>query len=183
MLFKIATSLIYQMTEKEEVEQIKLRKKFARTFDDYISYVFFVAPIGFIIIGYSMITNYFKFNNPVNILISGISIFAFGLTTVFFFFRKFNENIKFETISISPDMNIDVLADKLNVEFGSCRLVINKTLQKIELITNTSALSWGEQVTLLFDSDTILINSRPIGKQPFTIFQDKQNIRKIKKLL
>jgi len=46
-----------------------------------------------------------------------------------------------------------------------------------------SAFSWREQVTIIYNGDEILLNSRPTGSQPFTINRDKVNARKFAEAL
>lgn len=51
--------------------------------------------------------------------------------------------------------------------------------------TNWSGFSWGEQITLVVDEYSVLINSRPDddARQPITIIKDRQNIKKLKKII
>jgi len=56
--------------------------------------------------------------------------------------------------------------------------------EKIEFLDKVCFLSGGVYVTIIkYDDNNILINTRPFGKQPFTINRDRVNYKRIKTLL
>ena len=172
------------MTEKETIEQIIATKKSPRTFDDYTNYVFLVAPIAFVAIGISMILNYFKFDSGLPVLSVGILLFSLGVGFAFFVLKRLSDNVTFTTVSSVAKEDIDKVAEKLRQQFKLRRVDVNKDLNRIIAFTKTTAFSWGEQLTLIFDKDDILINSRPSGtRQPLTIIKDRQNIKKLEQIL
>jgi hypothetical protein len=172
------------MTEKETIEHIITTRKFPRTFDDYTNYFFLVFPIAIIAIGFSMIYNYIKFDSGLPILIVSILFISLGIVFAFFVLKRLNDNITFRSILAVTDDNIDNVAEKLNQKFNLRRVDVNKDLNRIVAFTKTTAFSWGEQLTLVFDKDCILINSRPSGsRQPLTIIKDRQNIKKLERIL
>ncbi len=172
------------MTEKETVEHIISTRKSPRTFDDYTNYVILVAPLVFIAIGLSMIYNYFKFNSGLPILIVGVLLISFGIFLAFFVLKRLDDNITFRSIPDVAADDIHSVAQKLRQNFKLQRVLVNKDLKKIVAFTNTTGFSWGEQLTLVFEKDCILINSRPSGsRQPITIMKDRQNIKKLEQIL
>jgi hypothetical protein len=172
------------MTEKETIEYIIATRKFPRTFDDYTNYLFLVAPIAFVAIGFSMTYNYFKFHSGLPVFIISILFISFGILFTFFVLNRLNDTITFRSISPVTDDNMDIAAEKLTQTFKLRRVDVNNDLKRIVAFTKMTAFSWGEQLTLVFDKDCILVNSRPSGsRQPLTILKDRQNIKKLEQIL
>lgn len=172
------------MTEKDTIEHIVTTRKFPRTFDDYANYFFLVGPIAIVAIGFSMIYNYIKFHTGLLILILSILFILGGIFFAFFVLNRLNDNITFKSISAITDDNMDKVAERLNQKFNLRRIDVNKELNCLVAFTKVSAFSWGEQLTLVFDKDCILINSRPSGsRQPLTIMKDRRNIKRLEQIL
>ena len=110
--------------------------------------------------------------------------YFFGAAFAFFILKRLNDNITFVTVSSVAKDDIDKVAERLNQQFKLQRVDVNKDLNRIIAFTKITAFSWGEQVTLVFDNDHILINCRPSGaRQPLTIIKDRQNIKKLEQIL
>jgi hypothetical protein len=172
------------MTEKETIQHIITTRKFPRTFDDYANYIFLVGPIAFVAIGFSMIYNYIKFHTGLLILTISILFIFLGLLFAFFVLTRLNDNITFKSISAITDDNMDNIAERLNQKFNLRRIDVNKESNSIVAFTKITAFSWGERLTLVFDKDCILVNSRPSGSiQPLTFIKDRQNIKKLEQIL
>jgi hypothetical protein len=172
------------MTEKETIEHVLATGRFSRTFDDYSNYIFFVLPLAFIAIGISMVYNYFKFDSGLPILAIGFLFISLGAAFAGFILKRLNDNISFKTVSLPAGLDIDKVAALLRQNFKLRNMDIDKDLNSIVAFTKITAFSWGEQLTLVFDKEDILINSRPSGsRQPITIVKDRQNIRKIERML
>jgi hypothetical protein len=172
------------MTEKELIGHIKMTNRFPKTFDDYLNYAFFIFPIAFIVMGYSMIYNYFKFDSGLAMLFISLLLIFLSVCLGFLIYTRLNDNIRFVTISTNSQTNIDNIADTLSQNFKLRRIDVNKDLNRILAFTKATGFSWGEQLTLILDTDKVLINSRPGGaRQPLTIIKDRQNIKKLKLLL
>src|ERR1700744_5928182 len=168
------------MTEKETIEHIIATRRFPRTVDDNMNYFFLIAPIAFTAIGSSMMYNYVVFESGPEILIDSILIFSLGILFAFFILRRLSENITFTSITATSDDNIDSVSENLKQKFNLRSVDVDKDLNRIAAFTKTTAFSWGEQLTLVFDKDCIFINSRPSGsRQPFTILKDRRNIKKL----
>ena len=172
------------MTEKEIIETIITTRKFPRTFDDYLNYAFLVAPTAFIAIGFSMVYNFLKFDSGLPVLLVSILLISLGILFAFFILKRLNDNITFTVISPTTKDSIEIIAERLNQQFKLRRVDVNNDLNRIIAFTKTTAFSWGEQLTLVFDKGDILINSRPSGsRQPLTIIKDRQNIKKLEQIL
>ena len=172
------------MTEKETIEHIIATGKFPKTFDDYTNYIFLVAPMAFVAIGFTMMYNYFKFHSGAPVLIISVLFISFGILFAFFVLNRLRDNITFRSISAKAGDNMDIVAEKLNQRFKLRKIDVNKDLNRIVAFTKITAFSWGEQITLVFEKDCILINSRPSGSsQPLTIIKDRQNIKKLERIL
>jgi len=172
------------MTEKETIEHIIATGKSPRTFDDYTNYFFLIFPIVFVAMGSSMTYNYIKFHTGLLILVLSILFIFLGVFFAFFILNRLNDNITFKTISAITDDDIDNVSERLNQKFNLRRIDADKELNSIVAFTKVTAFSWGDQLTLVFDNDRILVNSRPSGsRQPFTIMKDMQNIKRLEQIL
>jgi hypothetical protein len=88
--------------------------------------------------------------------------------------------------SISPTVNgdIDGVAEKLSQNFRLRRVDVDKDLNRILAFTKATGFSWGEQLTLVFDKNRILVNTRPSGlRQSITIMKDRRNIKRLGQIL
>ena len=172
------------MTEDETIVYIITTEKSPRTFDDYSNYFFLIAPLGFVAIGCSALYNYFRFTSGLSILFFSIAFICSGILFSVFILTRLKDNITFTSISPISAESMDNVVEKLNQHFTLRRIDVDKKLGKIVAFTKITAFSWGEQITVIFDKDRILINSRPSGtRQPFTILKDRQNIKKLAEML
>jgi hypothetical protein len=169
------------MTEIESIRHIKIAKQFPKTFDDYFNYF---NPIFFIFFSGVAVYGFFKSHGQLTFELILILFFCFGVAFTFLTFIRLNDNIKFRTVSVDTNIDIDKIAERLKERFRLIRIIVNKDLGKIEAFTQSRSFSWGEKLTLIWTEDAILINSRPSGYlQAFTIFEDRKNIRKLEQLL
>ena len=172
------------MTKKFNVEEIKQTKKTKRKFDDFVNYFIFIGPIGIAFIGFSMLFGYFKHNlDFLQLLISFIPI-SLGLLFAHFTLKRLNENVTFETIENRNNLGLETLKQEIENTFRTNDIYIDKELELIEVMTKLTGFSWGEIITIIKDENTYLVNSRPsASSQPVTIYKDRKNINKIKKIL
>ncbi len=169
------------MTEIELIARIKTTKEFPRTFDDYFNYF---NPIFFIFFSGVATYGFFKSQGQLTFELISISFICIGVFFIFLTFIRLNDNIKFKTVAADSNIDIDKIGERLQENFKLIRINVNKDLGKIEAFTQTRAFSWGEKLTLIWNENTILINSRPSGYlQAFTIFEDGKNIKKLQQLL
>ena len=172
------------MTDRETIEHIIATGKYPRSFDDYTDYFFLFFPVAFVAIGISMIYNYIKFHSGLPILVVGVLFIPFGIFFVFFVLERLNNNVTFRSISTAAAGDMDSVAERLNQKFKLRRIEVDKELNRIVALTKAAGFSWGEQLTLVFDKDRILINSKPGGlRQPITIMKDRQNIKKLEQMI
>jgi hypothetical protein len=143
-----------------------------------------VGSIAFVAIGVSMIYYYFKFHGDLLVFIISVLLIPFGIFSTFFVLNRLNDNVTFTSISPIADDNMDNVAEKLKQNFKLRKVDVDNDLKRIVALTKMTAFSWGEQLTLVFDKDCILVNSRPSGlRQLITILKDRQNIKKLKQIL
>lgn len=134
----------------------------------YLSnYFILIAPIVLIYIG---ITEYYRNNFTLTPFVTGMVLF------VFITYRIETER-KFIKLALTKDLSTDDLAkivEKINWSLK------NQDDNVFEFSTSISPISWGETVTVIkISRDTILVNSQPSGKNPFS-FRDRVNYNKIK---
>jgi hypothetical protein len=172
------------MTDEDYVEEIKKTKKMKRQFEDYINYFIFIFPLGIAFIGISMIVGYFKHNLETEQLLISIIPVSLGLLFAYFTLRRLNENVKFETIENHNNLDLDNLKIEIEHNFRTNNIYVDKDLELIEVLTKLTGFSWGERITIIKDGNTFLVNSKPSGtNQPVTIYEDRKNIKKIRKIL
>lgn len=172
------------MDYKEQINYIKSNFKTPKTFDDYINYVIFFCPVSILGIGLMMIYNFIKFHSGLPIFILGLSLTTSGMAVAFFTAQRLSENLQFERINTSYTIELEDVVDKIKTFFKTSNIHIDRKYNIVTAITNSSAFSWGERITIIkIDNKSILINSRPSSSsQPITIIKDKQNIQKLKRL-
>ena len=172
------------MTDKETIQRIKETQKSPMTFDDYSNYFIFVFPLAFIVIGLSMIYNYFKFDTDLNILLVSLTFISLGSYLFYFTIKRLRDNITFERVDLLSNETIESIAEKIKSHFKLRDVDLDKELGLIEAYTKWSAFSWGEKLTLIIDGKSILLNSRPTGvRQPVTILKDRTNVKRLKEIL
>jgi len=169
---------------KEIVKQIKKTKQFIRSFDDYMNYFIFVFPIGFIAIGITiMYSSIMSELDLITLLISILPI-SIGIALAIFTQRRLNDTITFTTVPISSINDANDIVDVIKKNFKLSKIEVDIELGVITAYTKLTFFSWGEKLTVIIDSKSLLINSRPTGSgQPLTIIKDKHNIKKLKCLL
>jgi hypothetical protein len=174
---------LLHVLKKETIDYIIRNRKIERTFDDYLNYWFLFVPIAFVVMGYSILFGYFRYQTGGTLLLLSILYLVVGLFGCFFFLKRFNENISFVCLPC-PDHDLDMLAQKLKEHFKIINMAVDKDLKTIVAVTKWSAFSWGEQLIVIIDDDNVLVNSRPnSSRQPFTLWKDRQNIKCIGQLL
>jgi len=173
------------MTQKEQIDYIKINHKSQKTFGHYSNYLIFIFPLAFIGIGFSMFFNFFQFHTGLPMLLIGLGFVALGTTFGFFTAKRLMQNLTFVHIKLHQHTNLDEIAGKLKAFFEVNDIHIDRTSNVITATTKWSAFSWGEVITVIkLDNQEVLINSRPYSyRQPVTILRDRQNIKKLKQIL
>lgn len=172
------------MITNEEEEYIKTNHKWKFNWADLIRYFIIVGPIGITFIAFSMFYVGFKFghiynNNFINPFFFAASCgLLFGLFFTYFTVRRIETERKFQTLQLPDDISFIDISDKIqNLKWT----IICKEKDVIQLSTSISLFSWGERLTIIKASDkSILVNTQPFGRQPFTLNRDKVNFKKLK---
>jgi len=170
--------------DKKQIDFIKTNKRFQKDWDYYSNYFIFIFPLGIMFIGFSMIYSVIKFGNS-DLLVFGLGFVIISIGFGIFTLQRLIDVLRFECVDMGFNkMEIDKLAQKIQGRFKIKSIVIDDKSQFIRIYTKWSAFSWGEEITLIFDNNQILINSRPTSiRQPVTIYKDRQNIKIIKELI
>lgn len=173
--------------EREDKEYILLHYKFPFTWwDIFERYFILIAPLAISFIFFSMFIGGFKFghiyrNNFLNsFFLTAVIGLVFGICLTLFIWRRIQSERCFRVINLPDSVDNFDVEDMLQ-ELGWT--IASKETNEIVARTKTSPFSWGEVVTLLFDKSKVLVNTRPIGRQPFTINRDKANYRKLRSLI
>lgn len=176
------------MIIKEEKDYIKRNLKWKLKWIETFSHRYFiiVAPIFIIIISCSMFYGGFKFghiykNNFMNMFFFTASVqLVSGLFITFYTIKRIETERKFQSLELPDNMTFADICDKIQSIKWT---IIDKEKDVIQASTKMSLFSWGEIVTIIVENNTILINSQPFGRQPFTFNRDKVNFKKLKEAL
>jgi hypothetical protein len=169
------------MNEEDIIKKIKESKKFKRQFEDYTNYFILLFPLAILVVGFIECYGYLKNKTGNDDFLVPILLILFGLFTSYFTLKRLNENISFETIENKNNLSVKKLKEDIEKNFRIKTIQVEENLELIEVLTKISGFSWGERITILRDGNTYLINSKP--NQPITIYKDKANINKIRKIL
>jgi hypothetical protein len=156
------------MTQQDR-EFIKTNHKWPFVWTDIFGrYFILITPLFFIFLSF-LISHFSASGNSNDYLLIAIPIFLFGAFLFYIFLNRLESERKFRVIpfKIKEDISLKTRIDKLGWIFSS---------EKDDVITaNTkiSLFSWGEVITIIAESDQLLFNSRPGGRQPFTFNRDR----------
>ena len=164
------------MSDKE-IEYIKTNLKWPINIEYITSLLFLFLPLMFIyfgikdiIIGESIHSNLALFN-----------FIIFGSITFFWILFRIQSERKFKKLELSKEYNIKEIDQKLST-FLWITLEVGK--YKRVYIDKVCLFSYGVYVTIIqIDEKTLLINTKPLGRQPFTFNRDKVNFKRIKQIL
>ena len=175
------------MITDEEKDYIKSNLKWQFNWVDFSRYFIIVGPIGITFIAYSMFYGGFKYghiynNNFMNPFFFTASCgLLLGLFFTYFTIRRIETERKFQAFELPENISLTDISDKIQTFKWT---IISKEKDAIQASTKISLFSWGERVTIIKASDkSILVNTQPFGRQPFTFNREKVNFKKIKELL
>jgi len=174
---------IHNMKPKD-IEFIKANLKWSFTWSDFLSrYFIIIGPFGIALVGCTMFNAGFRFgyisaNNYMNsYFYSALTGLLLGMTLIYYIIRRIESEKKFEILILPKNTTFDDIPKKIRISKWT---IVSKTKEVIEISTNISLFSWGELITIIkLDDKSILVNSRPSGRQPFTINRDKVNLKKL----
>src|SRR5690606_19049183 len=154
---------------------------------DFIRYFIIIGPIGITFIACSMFYGGFKFGhiykdnfmNP--FFFTALCGFLLGLFFTYYTIKRIETEKKFHILKLPDNISFTDVSDKVQTIKWT---IISKEKNVIQASTKISLFSWGERVTIVKgNNNTILINSQPFGRQPFTFNRDKVNFKKLKDIL
>ncbi len=113
-------------------------------------------------------------------------VFSFyGLAILFSIKNEWTADRKFREIEFkgSPSDNLKKIIEVLKNNFRVKVIDVDKKTNSVSVWTKISLLTWGNVITVICDTDRILVNSQPSGSQPFSYGQQKRNIDKLEKII
>ena len=174
------------MTEKEK-EYIKANLKWSFSWFDSFRYLFVVAPLGLAFVSFSMFYGGFKFghiykNNFMNsFFFTALIGLIVCLYLTYYFIKQIRNDDKFMPLALPNNITFDNIPEKIS---SLQWRVTTKESDTFLVATKTVLFSLGEWITIIkVDEKNILMNSRPIGRQPFTLNRNKINYKKLEALL
>jgi len=172
-------------TMNDLTEYIKLNHRFPKSSDDLMyNYYYYTTPVISVLLGLYMTYLNFRHDFTWILLIFSVFFLGYGIYHSLIGSKIIEKGNSFEVIKSNADQTVEMIANKLKSNFNLKGIEVHKDLETIIGTTKMSAFSGGETITLILDKKTLLINSRPRGAiQPLTIFKDRKNIKKLKRLL
>ena len=172
---------------KEQEDYIKSNLKWPFSWEDiFFRYFILIAPIALIVLSFSIFYGDFNYEAShhkdfIKLLLLGLTIFFIGLLLMYFSIKRIKTESRFQILELNPGITFENIPEKIK----SLKWTLVESSQECMCLNSPlSWFSWGEDITILkFDDNTILINSRPGGRQPFTMNRDKINFEKLKTLL
>ena len=175
------------MFKNEKIEYIKINLKWKFNWTDFTRYFIIIGPIGITFISFSMLYGGFKFeyifkDNFINPFFFTASCgVLLGLFFTYFTIKRIETERNFQPLKLPDYISFADISNKIQAIKWK---IITKEKDVIRASTNISLFSWGECVTIIEGSDNnILINSQPLGQQPFTFNRNKVNFKKLKDVL
>lgn len=160
--------------KEEDLEFIKENHKWRFVWTDIFDrYFILIAPLFFIFL--SFMISYFSISRytDLSFLLITTPLFLFGCFTFYIIIKRIERESQFKPIPFQrQNLEFDTYFTKLD-----WRLSL-KTDKVIIGVTKISWLSWGETITIVLDNNQLLFNSRPQGRQSFTLNKDKVNYKK-----
>lgn len=150
--------------------------------DVFERYFILIAPISICVVALSMFYGGFKFghiyqNHFLNkFFVTTVTCFAFGLWLTIFMIRRFESERQFKVINLPDNVNQSQIESIIH-QLGW--IIVSTDTNEIIAESKTSFFSWGELVTIVIDKNSLLINTRAQGRQPFTINKDNVNYKRI----
>jgi hypothetical protein len=169
---------VFTMT-KNELAKIKTSGRWPIKLSDFNRHYFFVVfPLGCAAIGAIELYSGFKFHHDDLKMPGTILLIIFVILSILVIKRLYQNQV-FEKHQI-PDASVENIKHVLkSLGFQNVR---HHKPGYFVCTTRGSWFSWGEEITIVFDDNHILINSRP-NSQPITLQRDRKNIKIIMKAL
>ena len=175
--------ILFGMTEKELIDYIKENKKFPKTVWDYVHYSYFIFSSALLFLGFLLADSYIEIEKKLTTLIFSTILIFVGIFFSFVIYKRLKENITFESILTTTDVNIDTIADRVKESFNLTEIKVNYQLFSITAMMSYRIVS-EITLTIILDEKEILVNSRPdIVVTTFSLWQDRLNVRKLKQIL
>ncbi|HEX8023140.1 hypothetical protein [Mucilaginibacter sp.] len=158
---------------KNELAKIKASGRWPVKISDFYRHYFFVVlPLGCTAVGAIELYSGFKFHHDDLKVPGTIQLIIFVILSILVVKRLYQNQV-FEKHQV-PDASVENIKHVLkSLGFRNVR---HHKPGYFVCTTRVSWFSWGEEITIIFDDNDILINSRP-NNQPITILRDRKNIK------
>ena len=158
----------------ELTEYIKNNCKWPFSWGEFLlNYPILIAPILLIILSTKDLLIFISFPK--------ILILILGLFLTIYIILRIESERRFLYLTINSNITIKEIREKLELLNW---INIDIKSDSIQFLDKGSFLSGGVIVTIIkYDNNMILVNSKPMGGQPFTFYREKRNYKKIKKNL
>jgi hypothetical protein len=158
----------------EQAEYIKSSYKWPFSWTDFLlSYPILIAPILLIIFSTNDLLIFFSYTKTLIVIL--------GLFLTFYIIHRIESERCFLLLTVEPSITFREISDKLELLNW---IIIDIKSDRIQFLDKSPFLLGGVCVTIIrYDNNKILVNSKPFGGQPFTLYREKINYKKIKQIL
>lgn len=162
---------------KEEIEYIKGNLKWPIGIEYISSFLFVFLPLLFV---------YFGMKDLIvgKSIHSDFELYTFiliGSLTFLWILSRIQSERKFKKLKLDKEHNINEIDQKLSPFLW---ITLESGKNKRVYLDKVCLFSYGVYVTIIqLDEKTLLINTKPFGRQPFTFNRDKVNYQRIKTML
>ena len=162
---------------QEEIEYIKRNLKWPISIEYVSSLLFVFIPLLFVYFGMKDFIVGKSIHSDFKLL---CFIIIGSITFLWIFFRIQSER-KFKKLELYKEYNIKEIDQRLSTFLW---ITLESGKNKRVYLDKVCLFSSGVYVTVIqLDEKTLLINTKPFGRQPFTFNRDKINFNRIKKRL
>ena len=162
---------------QEEIDYIKKNLKWPIRFELIGSLLFVFLPLLFVFFGIKDLIVGKSIHSDLKLF----SFIIIGLITFLWILLRIQSERKFRKIELDKDYCIVEIDKKLS---HLSWIILESGKNKRVYLDKVCLFSSGVYVTIIqINEKTLLINTKPFGKQPFTFNRDKVNLQRIKKSL
>lgn len=162
---------------QEEIDYIKKNLKWPISIEYVSSLLFVFLPLLFVyfgikdlIVGKSIHSDFELFN-----------FIIIGSITFLWILLRIQSERKFRKLELDKEYNIKEIDQRLSPFLW---ITLESGKNKRVYLDKVCLFSYGVYVTIIqVDEKTLLINTKPFGRQPFTFNRDKVNFKRIEKRL
>ena len=162
---------------QEEIEYIKRNLKWPISIEYVSSLLFVFVPLLFVYFGMKDLIVGKSIHSDFKLL----GFIIIGSITFLWIFLRIQSERKFKKLELDKEYNIKEIDHRLSAFLW---ITLESGKNKRVYLDKVCLFSYGVYVTVIqLDEKTLLINTKPFGRQPFTFNRDKVNFQRIKQRL